>query len=55
MIKAKKGSWITLAEWRFDEEKQRAVPLMVKTVQIDGDVYKEDTWYKMLNGEIVEA
>ena len=55
MIKAKKGSWITLAEWRFDKKKQRSVPLMVKTVQIDGEAYKEDTWYIMRNGEIVEA
>ena len=54
-VKAKKGSWITLAEWRYDKEKQRSVPLMVKTVQIDGKDYKEDTWYMMRNGEIVEA
>jgi hypothetical protein len=50
-IKGKKGDWITLAEWKFYEEKSRFVPICVKSAQIDGDILKEDTWYVLRNGE----
>ena len=52
-IKAKLGSWITLAEWKYDRAKKRYVPTMVKTVQIDGKDYLPDTWYQMKGGKIV--
>lgn len=54
-VRAKLGSWITLAEWAKDKKKGRWVPKMVKTIQIDGKTYKPDTWYKLENGEIKEA
>ena len=54
-VKAKTGSWITLAEWSYDDKKGRYVPVMVKTIRIDGETYKPDTWYRMKDGEIVEA
>ena len=54
-VKAKTGSWITLAEWSYDDKKNRYVPVMVKTIRIDGETYKADTWYCMRDGEIVEA
>ena len=54
-VKAKTGSWITLAEWSYDDKKGRNVPVMVKTIRIDGETYKPDTWYRMKDGEIVEA
>ena len=54
-VKAKKGSWITLAEWEFSKEKDRYVPKCVKTVFVDGETVKEDTWYTMRDGEIVEV
>ena len=54
MVKAKKGSWITLAEWVYSEEKGRYIPACVKTEFVDGERIKEDTWYKMVNGEFVE-
>ena len=54
-VKAKKGSWITLAEWEYSEEKKRFVPLCVKTVQVDGENIKADTFYMLQNGEFVEA
>ena len=50
-VKAKKGSWITLAEWQWSEEKKRYVPVCVKTEFVDGERIKEDTWYKLINGE----
>ena len=52
--KAKKGSWITLAEWSYSEELQKNIPVCVKTEQVDGERIKEDTWYMLKNGEFVE-
>ena len=54
-IKAKKGSWITLSEYEYNEEKGRYVPVCVKSAQIDGKVLKEDVLYVLSNGEFVEA
>ena len=54
MAKAKKGSWITLAEWGYSEEKERCIPKCVKTAQVDGETIKADTWYKLVNGEFEE-
>ena len=54
-VRAKKGSWITLSEWRYSEEKKRSVPICVKTEYVDGEKIKEDTWYKLDNGDFVEV
>lgn len=51
--KAKKGSWITLSEWKIDGE--RYVPVCVKTEQVDGVEIKEDTWYELKDGLFVET
>ena len=51
---AKKGSWITLSEWKKDEEKNAYVPVCVKTEYVDGNVIKEDTFYKLVNGKFTE-
>ena len=53
--RAKKGSWITLSEWRYNKEKGRNVPVCVKTEQVDGERIKEDTWYQLKDGEFVEC
>ena len=53
--KAKIGSWITLAEWEYSEEKGRSVPRCVKTEYVDGEKIKADTWYLLENGEFVEV
>ena len=53
-VKAKKGSWITLSEWKYDDDKGRYVPVCVKTEYVDGERIKADTWYKLINGEFVE-
>ena len=53
--RAKKGSWITLAEWKRDEIKGRYVPVCVKTEQVDGDRIKEDTFYQLIDGEFKEV
>ena len=54
-VKAKIGSWITLAEWEYSEEKGRSVPRCVKTEYVDGEKIKPDTWYQLKNGEFVEV
>ena len=53
--KAKRGSWITLAEWEWSDEKGRAVPKCVKTEFVDGERIKADTYYKVVDGEFVEV
>ena len=53
--KAKNGCWITLAEWEYSEEKELYIPVCVKTEYVDGERIKEDTWYKLQNGEFVEV
>ena len=54
IAKAKKGSWITLAEWVYLKEKGYKIPRCVKTEYVDGRRIKEDTWYKLVNGKFVE-
>lgn len=54
VAKAKIGSWITLAEWEWDDRKGCLVPVCVKTERVDGIKIKPDTWYKLQDGEFVE-
>ena len=54
IVKAKKGSWITLSEWEYSEEKKRSIIVCVKTEFVDGERIKADTWYRLKNGEFVE-
>ena len=51
---AKIGSWITLAEWGKDGSGEYK-PLCVKTEYVDGERIKENTLYKLENGEFVEV
>ncbi len=53
-VKAKKGSWITLSEWG-NNDKGEYVHMCVKTMQVDGETIKEDTFYRLKNGEFVEV
>lgn len=55
IAKAKVGSWITLAEWKWSDEKKRDVPVCVKTEYVDGVNIKADTWYQLKNGKFVEV
>lgn len=55
IIKGAVGNWITLAEWAYDSDKQRCAPVCVKSAQIDGQIIKADTWYKLTDGEFVEV
>jgi len=53
MAKAKIGSWITLAEWKKNSD-GKWIPVCVKTEQVDGERIKEDTFYKLEDGEFKE-
>ena len=55
IAKAKVGSWITLAEWKWSDEKKRDVPVYVKTEYVDGENIKADTWYQLKNRKFVEV
>ena len=59
IARAKIGSWITLAEWvkaGITDEKGNCIwkPKCVKTEYVDGERIKEDTFYKLVNGEFKE-
>ena len=51
--KGKKNSVIVLTEWKWIEDEFK--PVCVKAEIVDGEKIKEDVWYKLENGEFVEA
>ena len=53
--KAKIGSWITLAEWVYNDKKGRYVPVCVKTEHVDGENIKADTYYQLIDGVFTEV
>ena len=55
IARAKKGSFITLAEWKYDNEIGKSIPVHVKTRKVDGKHIKEDTYYKLEDGKFVEV
>ena len=55
MAKGKIGSWLTLSEWEYSETEKDYIPVCVRTEKIDGERIKEDTFYKLVNGEFVEV
>lgn len=55
IVKAKKGSWITLAEWQYNKVECAYIPVCVKTEYVDGEKIKADTPYKLVNGKFEEV
>ena len=55
IVRAKKGSWITLSEWEKSFEKDRWIPKCVKTKFVDGEKIKADTFYRLENGRFVDV
>ena len=51
-VRAKKGSWITLTEWKIIHGVLKVS--CVKTEYVDGKRIKEDTFYAIRNGKFVE-
>ena len=54
IIKGKIGSWITLAEYEYDNF-GNYICVCVKSAKIDGVKLKENVFYKLINGEFVEV
>ena len=54
VARAKKGSWITLCEYRVNNE-NRYYPYFVKTECVDGEKIKEDTLYGLYDKEFREV
>ena len=54
-IKAKKGCWITLAEYTYNNKESRYEIKEVKSAMIDGAKLKEDIFYCLKNGEFTEV
>lgn len=52
IVRAKKGSWITLTEWKIIHGVLKVS--CVKTEYVDGKRIKEDTFYTIRNGKFVE-
>ncbi len=51
--KGKKGCWLVLAEWEISCG-YRSLQY-VKSVLVDGEVIKEDTFYTLVDGQVVEV
>lgn len=50
--KGHKGSWLVLADYR--ETQQGTKPFGYQLFKVDGDKVKEDVWYRLANGSLVE-
>ena len=48
------GSWIVLAAWERNKEGEYHI-IDVKSVRVDGEHIKPDTFYRLEKGEFVEA
>jgi hypothetical protein len=54
-VKAKKGSWITLTEYRYNRNDHAWYATYVRTGYIDNIHIKENTWYTLREGIFVET
>lgn len=55
IAKGIKGTWITLAEYKYYERKEAYIPVYVKSFKVDGKKVKENTFYKLENKKLVEV
>lgn len=57
--KGVKGSFLVLADWEGNEDRywtqNEWILKGAKMVQVDGEKIKEDTWYTMVDGNIIEV
>ena len=49
------NGWCCSAEWEYDNEIGKSIPVHVKTRKVDGKHIKEDTYYKLEDGKFVEV
>ena len=55
IAKGVKGNWLVLAEWKYNDDLERYIPICVKSKKIDGKTLKENTFYRLENGKFVEV
>lgn len=53
--KASLGGWIVIAEWAYNESEYEWHRIGLKSAQVDGERIKEDTFYKLVDGEFKEV
>jgi hypothetical protein len=53
IVKGRIGCWITLAEYKIDKNKY--IPVCVKSAKIDGKKIKEDVFYKLENKKFIKV
>ena len=53
--KGAKGCYIALAEWKWDDKKDKYILLHFKSKKVDGKKIKADTFYKLIDGKFVEV
>jgi len=51
--KGKKGCWLVLAQWETSWGYRKL--LEVRSILVDGDTIKEDTFYSLIEGQVVEV
>jgi hypothetical protein len=51
--KGKKGCWLVLAQWEWEFGTRKLIE--VRSVLVDGEVIKKDTFYSLRNGNVVEV
>ena len=47
------GTWLVLAEWKYDRELGKDIPVCVKVERVDGARIKADVYYRLSGGEFV--
>ncbi|MDD3156989.1 hypothetical protein [Anaeromusa sp.] len=47
------GCWIVLTEWKEIDDEYHIID--VKSIKVDGEKIKPNTFYRLVNGEFVEV
>ena len=55
MAKGCLGAWLVLAEWKWSDSDSAWHRIDVQCKKVDGNTIKADTYYRLINGEFVEA
>lgn len=55
MAKGIKGTWITLAEYKWNDKHTDCIPVYVKSFKVDGKRIKENTFYRLQDKKLLEV
>ena len=53
--KAALSGWLVLTEWKYNKQEYMWHRVDLKSVQVDGEKIKADTFYQLVDGEFVEV